>query len=354
VPVDALRGAAMVCVVFAHAVQRNIGPSHPCVLFLAQFEMALFALVSGYLTRMSAAGVGPWIAGRAKRLLLPFVCWSPIMWLMSGFDFTGLDVLGMPRSPVEYFCSLPANPYRGLWYLPVLFYWCLVALPILACTGRHRRLTAIVGACVAFLAAVWARSSFAPVPIPGDFGTGQLVVLLPYFAAGLAASELRSDVRIPRSAAAVSGLTAFVALWASFRWLEMPSDGPAGAVADLVRGMLGVAGSVLAVASVAGERLLIPLATVGRLSLAVYAMHLLLLRAGFGHGWIKVLTSFAIAVAVPLAAAVLLRRNRLAALALLGETEDRGRKTQDGLFPRHESSQSHHGRQVTVRLTDNN
>lgn len=319
--IDALRGLAVALVVLGHAVQRNVGATAPLFLFVAAFEMSLFALVSGYLTRPpSGSAALAWLANRAHRLLVPFTLWAPILWFMSRFTFTGLDVVGIPESLPSYLLSLLPRPDDGLWYLLVLFWWC--AAVAAAAHGKSRPAAAVV------LRTILAVSGLAillqligRIAIPGDFGSIALISLGPFFLAGFVmriAGQSLSERARPWSA--VLGLVLLGLLFASTQ-LTLPEPGLTARGVALAKATLGVTGSVALLRAIP-ERVapLTWLAVVGRSSLGVYAMHLLFLRTGTGVGALKAATSFLVAMALSLVGSWLLGKNVVTAALFLGQT----------------------------------
>ncbi|MDH3349294.1 MAG: acyltransferase family protein [Desulfobulbaceae bacterium] len=316
VRIDAMRGIAMVCVVLGHAIQRNLSVHEPFFCFLASFEMSLFAFVSGYLTSPPAQRRFSWIAIRAQRLLIPFFVWAPIMWFMSRFSFTGLDVIGIPSSLLEYISTLLARPYDGLWYLLVLFYWCLFVVLASPFLCRDQWIQVVIGACV--VGSLWLLVSQVGVPSM-YYGRSYFLSLLPYFAAGLAFRYLKLNFAEPVSPV-FTGVS-LIMFSIGYGLVIFPSMGSQvfnSEMLSILKGVLGVAASIYFILSIQEVRWLSPLASVGRASLGVYAIHLLFLRSGFGHGWTKVSVSFIFALGLSLFITWLAKHNQVTARLLLG------------------------------------
>lgn len=317
--IDAMRGFAMVLVVMAHAIQRNMSADTWWLAFTTGFEMSLLATVSGYLAQPPAVSRLTWIGTRANRLLIPFIAWAPILWFMSRYSFTGLDVVGIPESLPRYLLVLFGQPSRGLWYLLILFEWSLAL--VLLSTLWSKSLPRIVRiACMPVAALVvggilWALKYIIPL---GDYGNFAFMSLAPYFILGLLLREYRVDLsRTMPLALAVVGLAAFVGYGAL---LEVTVPNTIGSIAlGFLRGGLGVGASILVLSSIPERFAIKGLAVIGRSSMGVYAIQFLLLRSGFGEGWMKTLTSFAIALGIALVATEVIRRNKIAAAVLLGE-----------------------------------
>ncbi len=308
----------MVAVVAGHAIQRNAGGDRHALLFLAAFHTPLLAFVSGYLTMPPAAGIGRWLSARARRLLLPFAAWAPVLWFMSRFEFTGLDVVGIPESGGVYLGSLFSRPGDGLWYLLVLFYWAALAATE-RCLIERGRTAVIIGNCALVLGTylLWRDHWFWT---PDKYGLTYFAELLPFMVLGLLVRRFGWDLggRLHRRA----GLTGVVLLAVVAVWLTpgLVSHDAWPAVERFACGLVGMVGAVLLVRSVTPDRVLRPLAVIGRASLGVYAMHLLFLRTGIGGGWTRAVFSFVIALALSLAGTHLLRRSRLTAAVFLGES----------------------------------
>lgn len=332
--VDALRGFAMTCVVLGHAIQRNVGPTEPLFLVLAAFEMPLFAFVSGYLTRLAPdAGPGATALTRARRLLVPFIVWAPIMWVMSHFAWSGLDVVGIPGSLTQYLVQLFAQPRTGLWYLLVLFYWWVIVLLARVVFRRVNLLTLVLAGFATLVALALARH-LGQALLGGDFGLKALADLLPFFIAGWAVRKHARplDARLPNAAAlaGVSLLGLMVAsvvmeptLFAPVREFSAAVGAQALRLYHYAQAALGVGAAVLLLRSRVFDGALAPFALAGRSSMGIYAIHLMFLRTGFGDEWVMAISSFAVAMAVSLIGTWLLRKSPLAAEAFLGEPRPR-------------------------------
>lgn len=129
--VDALKGYAILLVVFGHAVQRTQGfglwpfaDMGPYVLFSGVVTMPLFFAVSGYLAfgRVHSPELR-WAAGKARLLLIPWLAWTLLFYFAVNDKF----VPGPPLSLLQYAQAQFADP--TLWYFIVLFI-CYVVLAV--------------------------------------------------------------------------------------------------------------------------------------------------------------------------------------------------------------------------------
>jgi len=327
--IDALRGAAMTAVVLAHAVQRNIGPDAVVFQYLASFEMPLFALVSGYLLLPPTTDVASWLRTKALRLLVPFLAWAPVLWFMSRFYFTGLDVVGIPQSLGVYVSTLIARPEDGLWYLLTLFQWSVVMAMAASLLSRSRRRVehGVIIAMLAVIAMILLTRRALPL---GNYGLAYFLDLVPFFAGGtvlrLAGFELGSSELSGRRIIGVSSMIGAAALL-----VGSPTDALSPFwlfVLDVIIATLGVIGVTFAVQSLHRTSVTLRvLAMLGRSSIGIYAAHLVFLRVGPGTGWTKAITTAFAAVIVSLVVTRLLRLNRMTALIFLGERGQTGPRT---------------------------
>lgn len=313
----------MASVVLGHAIQRNLGPDVRSFIFLAAFEMPLFAFVSGYLARPPRSDTASWLGSRALRLLVPFVAWAPVLWFMSRFSFTGLDVVEIPVRLADYARVLFARPEDGLWYLLVLFEWC-VALAIMSfLLGVDRPLYfRLFGVALSTGVVAAVLVGLASASHTGDFGLSFFLSLAPFFMAGYVLRELDFDLSLKRPTRwSAVGAVLLALLGASI--LLLPDVGRYSPALSLAQGILGVTAAVLLLMGLGEDAVLSALSYVGRSSFGVYALHLFFLRAGVGNGWVKVLTSFALAIGLSLLGTSLLRSTRPTAFVLLGERNQR-------------------------------
>ena len=136
--IDAIKGFAIILVVLAHAIQRNIidSDSNILSLFINSFHMHLFMFLSGYvIARSISKPEYKWLFKKFIRLMIPFLIWSIIMYYMRNFDFSGLIYFGpLFEAGIFHFliyCFL--LPWISLWFLYVLFifYVLLIILQII-------------------------------------------------------------------------------------------------------------------------------------------------------------------------------------------------------------------------------
>ena len=324
---DALKGFGMALVVLGHAIQWNIpgdwSRTAPAELIYA-FHMAFLMFMSGWLLAGRIRRPLPqWIAGRARRLLIPFAFWYCVYWGASRLRLTSLPAfLDYSGSLGEYLLRGLSHPGNGLWFLWILF-WCSVFL------GVFRLLEPLVGwryMPLALLGAVLlpvGLSRFVGPPM-ADFGLAQLAWYFPPFMAGygFASAGVRGE-RLLRALEPL-GLISFPVLAfmrPAVNW-GMPETLASASLqlmlfkwATAAAGILTARLLVRLVVGLPQWRLVTSaLVYLGRISLEVYVLHLLLLRVGVGAGWVRVLSVWVFALVFAGAVSWLMKRAGLGIL----------------------------------------
>ena len=138
--VETLRGIACIALVAFHVIGNDprgglrLPEGHYLVFLvdlLADVRMPLFSFISGFVfwpVVRSAAELGPRILGKARRLLIPFVCVASLFWAAQ--SATGIEV---PPFPEIFYL-----PYAHFWFLRATFL-VMTAFYLLtwASGGRH-------------------------------------------------------------------------------------------------------------------------------------------------------------------------------------------------------------------------
>lgn len=262
---DAVRGIAIVLVVYAHAARGvdRAGHIDHTTLFetvdraIYLFHMPLFFIVSGFLfsplSGVDMASISRRVARLVTHLVYPLLLWTYIyliIKLMLGTMLNGpvtLADIGLPLPPVDHF-----------WFLWALF---LIQLGALAMTTAFRGwagLMAVVGVC-----------ALASTAGPGDPYLVNAIRNAPYFVVGMLLARL--PIMPHAGALIVSGAAAFVgaqgltlltgALWEHRQLLAM------GAA-------LGFIGIVIGYVTLRpGDAIVRLSALLGRESMAIYLAH---------------------------------------------------------------------------------
>lgn len=225
---DRAKGLAILLVVFGHLVARRdpagVGWYEPLRIAVYLFHMPLFMYLSGYVTFLSGAARTPlpaWprlLRKRALRLLLPFVVFG--LAILCG-KLLLAHVLRIDNMPPDLWLGLRAlvwdtahSPATSVWYIAVLFVFCIATPPLLA---LDRRRVALAGCAVLLFL----------LPLPPVLYLDRVGSYFIFFVAGGLAADaggawLRRVDRIwPAALAALAAVALPVALgWVRFDWTE--------------------------------------------------------------------------------------------------------------------------------------
>lgn len=122
---DASKGFAIILVVLAHSIQRNMGFANLWQWAAIQhFHMALFIFMTGYLSygKLDIE----WLLRRFLQLIPAYIVWSFLLYCCSEVPFSGL--VGIYPTTGGFFISLLKITLNlelaGLWFFPGLFILC--------------------------------------------------------------------------------------------------------------------------------------------------------------------------------------------------------------------------------------
>jgi len=225
---DRTKGIAILLVVFGHLVARQTPPDvtwyDPLRIVVYLFHMPLFMYVSGYVTFVSGAARTPlrdWgrLAGkRATRLLGPFLLFGLAILCakLLASQFAAVDNVPPDLSDGlrELVWDTQHSPATSVWYIAVLFVFCIATPPLLAIDPSRTALLAV--AVVLY---------FLPLP-PLLYLDRVGTYFLFFVVGGLAADAGTRWLRIVDAARwpALAGLAAVTFLVASghitFHWTE--------------------------------------------------------------------------------------------------------------------------------------
>ncbi len=225
---DRAKGLAILLVVFGHLVARRtpagVGWYDPLRIAVYLFHMPLFMYLSGYVTFLSGAARTPlsgWprlLRRRAHRLLLPFLLFGLAILLgklavarMAPVDNVPPDLWHGLRALVW---DTEHSPATSVWYIAVLFAYCVITPPLLA---LDRSRAALIGVAVLLFL----------LPLPPWFYLDRIGTYFVFFVAGGIAADagprwLRPVDRLwPLALAALVVIALPVALgWIRFEWTE--------------------------------------------------------------------------------------------------------------------------------------
>ena len=299
---DVVRGAAIVLVMFHHAVssldQRAISIPEPLDLAddaLAPFRMPTLIFLSGMLLSKSIAKpTGEYLDGKVRKILWPYVVWSLIILSVAG-EISGTALV-----------DVIIEPPTGLWYL-----WFLMVFYVGALIINRLRIPWLLVAVGAIM-----LSAFAP----DAYRAARFLYLLAFFAAGHLYMQHRAQIDrwLRRWLLVVIGGAAAVTVGVisatdkEVRYESIWAWGVFAAVAIVVR---------FAPAIPTSGRTLAPITSVGVNSLVYYVSHwpvMLLVMYAFDwlditNPWVSVLANVLVAFAACVVLVTLNRRSRLVA-----------------------------------------
>lgn len=178
---------------------------------LAWLRMPLFTVLSGlvYGLRPYVGGPGLFLAGKARRLLIPMLVVGTV------FALVQAAVPGT-NAPVTNWWLLHLEPVGHFWFLESL-YWIFLLLVGL----ESARLLSTPGRFVVLFAAACAL--YLTMDGPRLLGIQGAIYLLPYFLAGLAVTRFGLWTALTRPTVIVTGIVvAVLAVW----WIGMPEPNP--------------------------------------------------------------------------------------------------------------------------------
>ena len=123
--IDALKGLAILSVVVAHSVLITYGTKEiPILGYADAYMIPLFVFLSGWVLYYGKSCMDTrWIADKAVRLLVPFLCWMPITYVVGTMEHFSPQRVFFDHSEglVGYVLRSILYPGNGLWFLWALF-----------------------------------------------------------------------------------------------------------------------------------------------------------------------------------------------------------------------------------------
>lgn len=320
--IDALRGVAILLVVLGHVMLRFGQANTSLFNFVVLVNMPLFMLLSGYVTRGSMRDTGGFLRRRAWGLLAPYFCWLPLYYLLNRQLAQG-DFARWFVSAV-YLPKVPGH----LWFLYVLFL-CLVLVAVVGKFVSSRVWQTVV------LVGIAGALTLVPSRYDAIFGVAQVAWLLPFLVAGT--YQLRPSTMKPSTRGLVFVVSALVMLAAMallgravivpgysplLGWLDRMGLAPLGSgVLVLLRYTAAFAGVSALAVGVSWMPVVFKhstLASLGRRSLGVYAIHpFFIIRPDAGSA-VAVVAATVLAIIASLVVVFILERVPRVAMFLLG------------------------------------
>jgi fucose 4-O-acetylase-like acetyltransferase len=316
--IDTLRGLACLLLVLYHVVGNESGTglqldrAHGLVLFnelLGYLRMPLFSVLSGYVyaRRPFKQDAGAFIAGKARRLLIPM--------LVVGTAFALLQsIVPGSNSQVTDWRMLHIVPVAHYWFLESLF---VIFMAILAL--EHVRALATTPRFLMVFAS--AAGMFVAEPFPVYFGLAGATYLFPFVLFGLWCGRFSGTANDKQHLHVQIG--AALMLVAFFHAVMVAQALPGHH--SLTALALGCGGCLILLRSRIESSLL---ASVGRYSFAIFLLHtmgsaasrILLTKAGFASLYVMVPVGMLAGIAVPILASRWLKNVPLWGQWVLGES----------------------------------
>lgn len=302
--VDVAKGIGICFVVYSHVVKgmmpTGLAPSHgPLADLLAiaySFQMPLFFFLSGLFlpSSLRRRGPGGLVASKVDTLAYPFLLWSLVQGSIEVFASNYTN----GRKTWSYLPYSLVHPGSQLWFLYALFVCFLVVAILSAARLPRAPLWAFLASTTAYI--------LVPEPFSAPAAVKYLVEHLPFFAAGAMWGTDFPATRLARLPWLAASTTAVLVgqslLLAKSSWV-----GVRGA------GSMLLAGVSIALVAAVSARLFGPLAVLlkrlGRASMSIYLLHLLvtggtrivLVRlAGVRDPWIHVVAGCLMGLTMPL------------------------------------------------------
>ena len=321
--IDALKGFAIIAVVFLHAIQVN-DPHHDsnrAYLALISWAMPLFMLLSGFiLSTQFGYSVPRYLKKNFLRLLVPFFVWALVNYVLYN---SSQSVNLFP-----YLWSIVKSPGKGLWFLWVLFFnsaFLFTVIKVVRIKNWVRWENYFVIAAI-----VVARTASADI-----FGLSECRLYFPYYAAGFFAYKYYDFLIAKRKIIYAMVLVVFPLLLVGWRRNAFPTFYP---VLLQIFGETGIARFIVSIykymvafSGMFFSSFLVELARkirlynffcwMGILSMDIYVCHgnFIYLR-GLGEGGIRYFSVGVAAIMGSLALTLfLLKRFRITRMLFLGE-----------------------------------
>jgi hypothetical protein len=310
---EAVLGAAIVLVVLGAVIQRTFGivnfagqdgigtplPRDWWALGLLSFgywQFALLAAVVGW-TVFERIGepLQKWLRGKALMLLVPFLTWQLVYYWVED------KLATKPATFTGYLAYTTLHPGNGLWFLPVLFVFCVVA-------AIAKRIEADEWGLILF------GFVLAALPSSSVLAIDKLQSTWWWLLGGFAAAKYAEPLLHWRYYIAGAAALGYV----GSLWMLLAQEAPEFVNLVMFTGVLLAASLVcLAVRYLrAGPYL----GYLGERALAIYVAFLVFASVPVYNGWGRVLIVSIIAIAAAIGVAALLRKERVLSMLFLGES----------------------------------
>ncbi|MFD1034542.1 acyltransferase family protein [Sphingomonas hankookensis] len=202
VDIDVAKGLGMLLVVFGHLVQTNSpGETQGYAVLrdaIYTFHMPFFMYLSGFVFFLTnghealARGYRRFVVARFDRLMLPFLAFGFLVivgkYYASRIGEVHDGVSSFSQGVMDVLTNAPDNPSISIWYLVVLFSYCIITPLLWRAVGRKAGLLLVVAAAMIAIAYLG--------PVTERFYLARILRFFLFFAVGGVAA-LRRDHYYP-------------------------------------------------------------------------------------------------------------------------------------------------------------
>lgn len=218
--IDSTRGILIALVVFGHITLRSLPEDNDWYetarTLVYQFHMPAFLFISGFVFFYTGKAILDWanyrrlIADRAERLLIPYFAMAII--IISG-KMIGSHFIPVDSAPRSFFSGVLSifgpndeSPVNSIWYLIVLFIYCVITPVLMRLLGNRLELIAILSVPLCF------------IELPQDFYLWRSTHFYVFFLSGcVAAKHLKTYLAfIDRYRLALVAASIAVLFWSDF------------------------------------------------------------------------------------------------------------------------------------------
>ncbi|WP_165503733.1 acyltransferase family protein [Pedobacter hiemivivus] len=184
--IDALRGLAILLVVFGHSLQYSNTDFDNNILFriIYSFHMPLFMFISGYVTFFGQDKIVPGFKKRAILLLFPFFSWAVVTFFVNAVME---DRLSWHQAEIFFNNLIKSPDNNGLWFLWVIFLISGIVVLLKICKIKLEIGLAVLWVLLNFDLIKWPEANF--------LGIGLLNYHLLYFLMGFLFCKTRNQYK---------------------------------------------------------------------------------------------------------------------------------------------------------------
>lgn len=310
--IDILRGIATLSVLLGHAIQRGIvvGYQDNAIFkFIYSFHMPLFVILSGYALIYTKKFDSEFLIKKFKRLIIPTILWSYILFFIRGFEFVGIkEFIPFPNSIIEYTKIIALHPDFVIWFLYVIFLCSLIIYIGKKIFPSNDKSFWILMIAVAF------GLYILPNNITKFFGIEKVKIYLPIFLLGYSVANYKDSILKYLNKMIIPAIVIYII---AFSYYHTQID-------NILIYYLISTSAIIVIYSITKliEKNSITtsiLTYFGKYSLEIYLLQCICLNIGVGQGVVRILTIFVSATTISSILACITNKNKLVRCFLYGK-----------------------------------